>query len=723
MRLASRVVSVWLLAVVITLTTAAAAGAKSVEPVTNLHLVSGSASRVEIAWNVGSQPNLDGATIDKFIISRNGQVIGTLVGFNGVVDTSYVDGGPTPGSSVYSVTAVDSTGMQSPPSSLTVAAPQAAPQQSQSPSAGSDDNIQSSNLCQSIIPPDVRGDNQPTAFEMYGCGKGMNAVNDSDPDKIGFGPFKTDKPRPIHDFFQNLFIQLPITLGQTFFLLISALSTWVTLPSTYLGVGNLFADLLQTFNGNPNTPGLIALALTLGLATVTILIVRSQHRKGYITTGLFLFVMAVLVLFLSNPFRIMQAAVDKPLSAYTAVTNESTDMLAGTAAENSFNLTVQPTYNGDKAYNAIRRAENNDWLMFQYLPQCAINFGDFRWAIDNKYPGSDASWCEKFVQVWGANDNDAKKEFKDQLKAANADVYNFFDSGDQGQRVLTTFVSKFALLFHNLLKFFMKISLYLGMMLLLAELLFAVIWLIALLVGTDSTKLAAQRRMRTMFHWLKVPFVLLLFMLLVQAVEAAIINDGMDGGFLWTSAKVLIFEVVVIFGTYRWLVKEHREHRRSMERLGEYRSESSGFGRRLARVGGTALAGFAGYEVAKREFDHPDHEAEEVETHQPSGAYVFVFTGPNSAGGDGGNRHYDVDGDVVDADDAEDAEWTEVPRRELTRVAGPASNGSGPSSSVDDVVDGDIVAEDGGSSNGSSSVPGELPAGDENFRNEGDDRF
>jgi hypothetical protein len=482
--------------------------ARTVPPVRNLHLTSGSGSLVKIAWDVPSHASASSATIDKYIIKRDGRKLTTLQGFNGIVDTSYTDVTPSQKKAIYEVIAVDSTGTRSPPAELSVPAPEGASPNPQ-PSGGDDDQsdiVQSSSLCRSIIPKDIRGHNSPTAFEKYGCGAGMNSVNDDSAPKTGpFRPVGSVK-RPFHDMFQNFFIQLPVSVGHTCFLLVSALYVWVMSASTYLGIGKLFGGILQALHGNPNFPDLVILALAVGLFSLMLHIWKDDVRKGHASIARIVLAMAILTLFFSGAQTWMRFAVEKPLAVYSGITSQLSSMAAGTDVSRDFNLTVHPTFGGNKTYNAIRKAENADWLMWQYLPQCAINFGDFQWSINHYVPGTHTSFCEKFVQVWSTSSNDQKDKFTEEVKNANKQVGDFFQGKDQMTRILDSVLSKSVLFMHNVMKGIMKLSVFTGIMLLLAELLFMVGWLLSNLTGREEARYEAERRLRSMFHWLKLGF-------------------------------------------------------------------------------------------------------------------------------------------------------------------------------------------------------------------------
>ncbi len=574
-----------------------------VPPVTNLHLSGGGIGSVQLQWDAPSLPSSSTTTIDVYIIKRDGRQIDTIgvVGDNGVVDTTYIDDAPSSQQATYTVIAVDSSGNHSPPTSVSVPAPQGVQSAQPEPIQTVQDGIQSSDLCKSIIPPDVRGANQPTPLEKYGCGAGMNTVNDSGPSHINLLFTSPTVPRPIHDFIQNFLIQIPITLGQEFFLIISALSIWVMDPNTYMGIANLFGQILQAFNGNPNYPSLITFALALGIVTLAWRFFTEQNRKGYKSAGVIIAALTALTLFLSGPVHYMSFAVNKPMQIYSWIEGTITDLTAGTGVSNSqsYGLTVVPTYNGNSIYNSIRKDENTDWLIFQYLPQCAVNFDDYRYVMFNDVTGEHVSWCERFVQLWGNGTKDERDTFKAKLKKANPSVYSYFTSGDQLGRVAEVVTTKATLTIHNLMKALVRLSVFAGEFLLLTEMLFALVWLIASMIGTDNVQFAAARRMRTMFHWIKVPAILLAIGIVEQTAEATVIARLFDHGILLLAGLSFAVELVTLIGLFVVILKLHKEHKAAMERLGAAGSAAGSGARRALGVAAgavTAGAGAAGFE-------------------------------------------------------------------------------------------------------------------------------
>jgi hypothetical protein len=569
---------------------AVALAARQVDPVRNLRLVSGDVNKVKIAWDEPKHGSTPDATIDEYIIKRNGRRIADLQGFHGLVDTSYIDGSPSSKDADYSVVAVDSNGKRSPPESVHVKAPDGA--SSTPPPAGKDpeDGIQSSDLCSSIIPPDIRGHNQPTAMEKYGCGKGMNSVNDNGPKKVlGIGV-----SNPIHKLIQSFFIQLPTTLGQTFWLLISGLAIWVQQAGTYLGIANLFAGILQTFNGDPSWPALLSIGISVGVIVLAVRLIKEQHRQGYISVGIIVAALAILTLLLSSPYRWMKYAVEKPLSINAEISNSLTDMTSGADLGQQFNLTVHPTYSGKKSNAAIRKQENTDWLMFQYLPQCAVNFNDYRWALTHRYPDSRTTYCEKFLQTWGAGSDKDKDRFKDKLNNANKDVGKFFGGDDQMLRVVYTLIAKACLFFHHILKVVTRLAMYLCGLLLLFEVFAAAIWLIYAMFGTDSSRWVVERRIVSAAHYIKVPLFMTAWGLVELTGAANIASEVFDSGFLAISAALLLWEVLALFVAYSLLKKMHRERKEAMEARGAYREHSSHMGRKALEYGMVAATGAAG---------------------------------------------------------------------------------------------------------------------------------
>jgi hypothetical protein len=692
-----------------------ASGASSVPPVTNLHMVSGDANHVDLAWNAPSHGSTAGSTVDEYVILRDGHQIADLHGFNGMVDTSYIDGSPSSKKGTYAVIAVDSVGHRSRSASVNVPASQAPTPAPPAGSAQAADGVQSSSLCNAIIPSDIRGSNRPTGLEEYGCGEGMNAVNDSGPSHAGINLLvvhpSVEIPRPQHDAIQSFLIQLPHTIWQAIFLANSAFSNVVLQASTYHGVGRLFGEILQAFHGNPNYSGLIACAVALALMFLTFKVIRGERRKGYFSVGMIIAALTVLTVFLANPFRTMNFVVDKPLALFGGITSEVTDMTAGTDVANQFNLTVHPTFGGNKVYNSIRKSENIDWLMFQYLPQCAINFDDYNWTFTHFYPGTHTSFCEKFVQLWGnKGTKDERDNFKDKLKAANKEVANFFEGNNQGLRVVYSSAATLVLMVHLFVKFIRYFSIFACMFLLLGEALLAVLWLIYAVTGSDSAKLAAERRMSTAGHWLKVPSMMLLIMLVQAAGEANIVSRVTGSGFILLSAMEFLWDIVVLIGAFIVLVRLHREHKESIARLNNYRQQSSGL---LAKTAGIVAAGAgagAAAEVVRERHDRhrgdqddvagmsmpedntfdfagfsqgpPQIEAGSLDDH--NGRHEAGPSGAPNGNGDGG-RTWDAE------TTSEDIEHE--PRQLVMANASSANNGSGNNGDPDIDIDTDVSVD------------------------------
>jgi hypothetical protein len=681
---------------------AAAMAARPVSPVTNLHLVSGDVNKVKLAWNAPKHGSTPDATIDDYIIRRNGHKIANLQGFNGMVDTSYIDGSPSTKKSTYSVVAVDSNGRRSPPESVDVDAPKGAAQEPQSTGKDPEDGIQSSNLCESIIPPDIRGHNQPTPMEKYSCGKGMNSVNDSEPGKI-LGV--ANKPRPMHDVFQSVFIQFPVTMGHTFWLLISGLAIWVMQAGTYLGLADLFAGALQTLNGDPSMPALLSLGIAVGLIVLGLRLIREQHRQGFISVGIIVAALTVLTLLLSSPYKWMRYTVDQPLSWNAEITNTLTDLTSGADLNQQFHFTVHPTYSGRKSTSAIRRQENTDWLMFQYLPQVAVNFNDYQWALTHNYPGTRTTFAEKFVQVWGTGSDDDKDEFKNKLKDADKDVSKFFNGNDQMQRVAFVVIAKIGLLFHHILKIVTKLALFACGVLLLFEVFAAAIWLIYAMFGTDSSRWHVERRMVSAGHYLKVPLMMTAWGIVELAAAANIVSELFDSGFLAIAAGLLLWEALAIWVAYKLIKKMWRERKEALEARGAYREQSRSLSRKGLEYGMVAATGAAGAgkylaaKAAKKKAGEKDEDGNDVPSDKsfdfsslgntqpllaagPAGGYYSQSGNagpdgsPNGYGGRrpnsppsnyGGGHDFDIEGEAVDI----------TPRTSQPAMLPPGRSGNG----------------------------------------------
>jgi uncharacterized membrane protein len=667
---------------------------RQVPPVRNLTVVNADANQVKLDWDPPSTAGLGGATIDQYIIRRDGHQLTTLVGFNGQVDSAYVDGSPSQNDAVYEVIAVDSHGRRSPPEEVEAKGSQTSAVNV--PKTAQDDQrdvIQGSSLCDSIIPPDIRGHNQPTPLEVYGCGKGMDTVYEDGPDHF----LGVAKPRPIHDIIQSFYVQLPVTLGHIFFLLIHALSIWVLQAGTYMGIGNLFAGILQALNGNPNWPALVSIGISCGILVISWRILKDDHREGYKSVALVVMGLTLVTMLVGSPFTWLRKTVNKPLGLYADISSLSVDLTTNTDVSRQFNLQVHPTFTGDKNNNAIRKQENADFLMYQYLPACAINFGDYRWAMQHTVPGTNITYCEKFAQVFGDGTKEEQDKLRSDIEDDNKKVSDFYRGGDQMQRVGFAIVSKwFTLLIHNLVKALAKLSIFFCEMLLIAEVFSAAIWLLHSMVGNEAAQEATERRILTMLHYIKVPAVMTILGVLETTIVANVITRTFNFGFLAMSAILSLVELAFAIFLIRQLLKMRRDHKMKMEARNAYRQDTSGIKRRGMEY---ALAGAGAAWGAYKYRDHREHKKkekgsrqtrEEIPVQDPSGFYTSPADRPAlETHSNGDARHSPNDNPPKPAYDADaDAEEYDPPELERTTGGGASDDPS-----------------DGESPNGGSSGP------------------
>jgi hypothetical protein len=681
----------------LTLAAPAAQGALHSGPeVTNLRLSSGTATQVKIAWDAPSSlPS--GATVDEYIIRRDGHRIATLQGFSNLIDTSYIDGSPSSKDVTYTVRAVDSQGHRGPPASLSVPAPQGAAPAPKQDSKDSQDGIQSSNLCNSITPTSIRGHNQPTAFEKYGCGSGMNSVNDDTGSKINLGITHIDKPRPAHDFWQNFFIQFPITAMQWLFLMMSTLTTWVMQVSTYLGIATAFGGILQTFRGHPDYPALQTLALALGLVVLAFHVAGNRHREGYISTFFIVLSMAALTILLSNINHTMRSAVEKPLGVYTYISNELSGMTQESDLDSLLNMTDHPTFSGDATNTALRKSIESDFLAWQFIPQCEINFGNFRWATTHYQPGTHVTFCERYVQISGSGSDDGLDQLKSDLKKASPTVAKFFHGDDQGTRVIDTDASKFVQTEHTGLQIPLKTSVFICEMLLISEVFFAVGWLILLAIGRQAQRLTAERRMRTIFHWLAIPAVMTVMGLLVQTVETIVVTHAVDSSFGTLLARLAILDLVAIIAVVMVYRNMRNDHKDKMQQLGSTPRQSNGWGRRaLGALGAGVAGGLAGASIEaahQKKASEKPAPSNKVPTDQTFDVHDINEPGPAQlgSGSPGGGRGPSGNGNRPSGGnpswDAE-ADAEEIPEKQFALTAG------GSPSSDEEITDAEVVGEE-----------------------------
>jgi uncharacterized membrane protein YgcG len=418
-----------------------------------------------------------------------------------------------------------------------------------------------------------------------------------------------------------------------------------------------------------------------------------------------------------------------------------------------FNMAAQPTFNGDKTANAIRQQENLDFLEFQYLPQCAINFGDYRWAMTHYYPGTRTSFCERFVQVWSNGTDDDKKTFDDALKTANKKVDDFFNENDQMQRIILATVSKwFVLTFHNFFKIITKLSIFVCGMLLLAEVFTAAVWLLNSMLGTDAARQSTERRIITMLHYLKVPLVMSSIGVIEQAAVSRIISAEFDNGFLAISAILVLVESVAVFLAFKFLLKMRHDHKRALEARDHYRMQTAGIASRgvqagLAMFGGAAGAtAYSAYRERQQSEDEAEQAPEESTSSSASSGHTGFYQRPRPQMQNGTNdgqdyRPYDADATAEEMDQPVVLLERSTGRRSdngdsngsggSSGNGGPSGGNGGPDSAsqhnvnVDDVVDAEVV-DDGLSGDVNPDADAEDPppgSGHSSFRSPGDSRF
>jgi hypothetical protein len=251
------------------------------------------------------------------------------------------------------------------------------------------------------------------------------------------------------------------------------------------------------------------------------------------------------------------------------------------------------------------------------------------------------------------------------------------------------------------------------MILLLGEMLFSVLWLIYAATGSDGAKLTAERRIRTILHWLKVPVLMLLLMLVQEAVEANIISHlAASLGFFFMSLVELFWDVLILVVAISLLKKEHREHKQAMERLGAYRNDSMGLGSKAARLAGSALGGATAGVAAEHMADKRKKGKEKSED-APADS-TFDFNGFSEgvplleAGPSGDNRGNSTRGPSSSPDNGgggqpwdveSDAEEVRIDQRQLEAVTGAIRNQQyafDPEVDVDNdvVVDAVVVDDD-----------------------------
>ena len=433
-----------------------------VNPPTNLQANAPEDGTVVLTW---TRPAPKIATsgsaihIASFTIFRDGQNVATVnttpnpSDRNQVNPTTWTDLKPPQGRSLsYLIKSVDDTGRSSAASAaanvkpvqlLPGAAPPAAGTTSGSPTGTTD-----------IAQPDFKGSNSKTSFEEYGSGIGN-----------------------IHNTYGNFdqFIELkmiPVTLFWSMLTFMSYLSltqlAWTVTTQVYKGVVLAVTAVVQIVFALPIYDSLLHLVMTVAGISIVILVLRqymARVRRALTYIAVALLVTTVYTLFAP---AIVQKVMTMPVTIGQAIlgyTNELANYTTGhpELAENRFNVSIKPTYNGNPFEQGVRRYQDAEFLNTVYSAECALNFGGQKWSTTQYVPNRQSpaaagydhlTYCEYYIraEVYG---NTTEMDYLSSTVESNAPskVWEAFQGKDVGGHYANFIFIGPALAFRTILNF------------------------------------------------------------------------------------------------------------------------------------------------------------------------------------------------------------------------------------------------------------------------------
>ena len=282
-----------------------------------------------------------------------------------------------------------------------------------------------------LIQPDFRHQNAKTAFEEYG-GSPSGVINNT------YGALD-----PV-DHFNGLQMS-GVVLGWAVLVFVSfvamTLLAWSVTPKLYQGFVAAATAIVQAVFALGLYKHLVYLAIGVGALIVVLYFFSgtiSAAKKGASMIVWGLLIGAVYTVFAPT---IVGTVMTKPTVIGQAILGQIgtlSDSLTGQtgAAANRFNISVNPTYNGDSYEQGVRRFEEREYLNTIYASTCKLNFGDLDWATKTYVADRVAkpangfhhlTACEYFVRAKKLGDDTESSYLQDQVQAhAPPDVWEMF---------------------------------------------------------------------------------------------------------------------------------------------------------------------------------------------------------------------------------------------------------------------------------------------------------
>jgi hypothetical protein len=348
---------------------------------------------VRLTWKL--PPTLQ--LIDAYIIYRNDQNVGQVTGQAGITPREYTDrpGGNT--TLTYRIQSVNSEGTKSARSDpYTTSIGPLTPTQTGTSGLAI---VDTPNICKGLVVPDLKGHNLPNAQESYACTPGMITV----PDKLSI----TNQ----NDWFWLIIAQFVklLTVIKTFSSLVgSGLLSWSTDATSYKGLSGLLGNTIASATGTTTFADAILYAIAASMFAYSLYLLKGQHRKLSIMLMISMLSLVALGYMTNDTQPIVDKAVLFSPHAENYIVGQSDKLITDAVGkENLHGLSVTGSYTnysaGDAPLNARRRADNQDWIIHDYLPMCELYTGDSDWSTKTLIPAKSGrpqiTWCEALLRM------------------------------------------------------------------------------------------------------------------------------------------------------------------------------------------------------------------------------------------------------------------------------------------------------------------------------------
>lgn len=377
---------------------------------------------VLITWNRKVNPEPLGG----YRVYRNGSRLIQLASDGNGGPTTYTDVRPPDGQAAYTVAAYDVSGRQGALSPEAIVQP---PENADKPAA-TDGNteVDKDGNSRDVKQPSLRGNNSPTAFELYASSSGR--IHDT------YG--LTDK------FVQWIMAPVSTAWYATAMLSYLALTilAWAVTKKFYVGLIGVVGSFTQTIFNLSIYTTLIMLAWIIGVGALGVYLAKGRNTLAMRGVVVMLIGMIGATVYAIEAQKIIPAVMTAPLTAGQYILGYTERLMPQQDENNNFGLSVQPTYNGDPAEQGIRRFQETEYVNGVYPGVCKMNFGDIEWATTNYVPNNSdtevrrlgfdhLTYCEYYVRSvkLGVEDDYLTSQVEEH---APAHVWEFF----QGQNWL-----------------------------------------------------------------------------------------------------------------------------------------------------------------------------------------------------------------------------------------------------------------------------------------------